>query len=311
MVKNSVILVAIDGSPTSMDMVSYLSEILSPNHVSVELFHIMARAPEPFYDLGVTDEAADYEAEISHWSRKNRSEIDECMETAKKKFMSSGFPEEAVCITIQNQQIGIARDIINKARLGCSALAVGRRGFGTLPDYMMGGVAAKLVETITHVPIAVVGNRPDARKILVAFDRSRDIQKGLEQVSDHFIRSIEEILLCHIVRPLAVPARPIQTFFTQNHEIQWLDENSRKIIPAMVKAKQRLKEIGYDTENFRTEIIKEKTSRADALAKEAAAMNFGTIIIGRRGASAVEEFSMGRVTRKVLSLCLESAVWIV
>ena len=311
MVKNSVILVAIDGSPEAMDMVSYLSEVLSPNHVNIELFHIMARAPEPFYDLGVTDSPADYEAEIRRWSHQSRSEIDEFVETAKKKFMSSGFPEEAVRITIQNQQIGIARDIINKADLGCSALVVGRRGFGTLPDYMMGSVAAKLVETITHVPIAVVGKQPDASKILVAFDRSRDIQKGLEGVGDHFTRSIEEILLCHIVRPLAVPTRPIRNIFTQRHEIQWLDENSRKIIPAMVKAKRRLEEIGYDPANFRTEIIKEKTSRADALAKEAAAMNFGTIIIGRRGASAVEEFSMGRVTRKILSLCPESAVWIV
>jgi nucleotide-binding universal stress UspA family protein len=45
--------------------------------------------------------------------------------------------------------------------------------------------------------------------------------------------------------------------------------------------------------------------------KEIEALGAGTLIIGRRGATSVEEFSMGRVTRKILNLAHSRAIWIV
>jgi len=78
-----------------------------------------------------------------------------------------------------------------------------------------------------------------------------------------------------------------------------------------VEAKQHLTRIGFDPDSFQTAILKEKASRADGLTKEAQSLGFGTIVIGRRGATTVEDFSMGRVTRKVLHLAPEKAIWIV
>ena len=79
----------------------------------------------------------------------------------------------------------------------------------------------------------------------------------------------------------------------------------------MVEAKQRLGRAGFDPQSFHTAIIKEKTSRAEGIMTEVEALGAGTLIIGRRGTTSVEAFSMGRVTRKILYLACSSAIWIV
>lgn len=51
-------------------------------------------------------------------------------------------------------------------------------------------------------------------------------------------------------------------------------------------------------------------SRAASLYNEAEKNGYGTIVIGRRGISVVEEFFMGRVARKITQMAKNSAVWI-
>jgi nucleotide-binding universal stress UspA family protein len=52
-------------------------------------------------------------------------------------------------------------------------------------------------------------------------------------------------------------------------------------------------------------------SRAADILSTAREGNYGTVIMGRRGISAVREFIMGRVTTKVLNGAEGLAVWIV
>ncbi|HSO18231.1 MAG TPA: universal stress protein, partial [Desulfosarcina sp.] len=183
---------------------------------------------------------------------------------------------------------------------------------GTLPANIPGSIASKLADTIAHIPLCIVGGQPETTKVHVAFDQSRGIRRGLEHMEPLLSRSLQEIFLCHIVRPLSVYQPANATYFTQKNEAYWLDENSRKIIPAMVAVKQLLIRAGFDQEKFRTAIMKEKTSRADSICKEADAAGAGTIIVGRRGTTTVDMFAMGRVTRKIYYMSTtDRAIWIV
>lgn len=306
-----VILMAVDGSEPCMDAINYISRILSPNQITIELFHVRAEAPEAVFDLGDDDGPTSYEAEISKWNDLKGNEIQTFMDKARNVFTHAGFPPDAVNTTIRSRKTGIARDIINESKQGYSLVVIGRKGLGTLPEFMMGSIAAKLAESMAHVPLVVVGGQPETTKVLVAFDRSRSIRKGIDSVSRLFSRSLEEILLCHIIRPLSVPHPVTCTYFSTKTEAHWLDEHSRQIIPAMVDVKKHLSSIGFDPNTFRTAILKKKISRADAIVREADAHEFGTLVVGRHGASSVKEFTMGRVTRKVLSMAYNKAVWII
>ena len=52
-------------------------------------------------------------------------------------------------------------------------------------------------------------------------------------------------------------------------------------------------------------------SRAKALIEKAQKTDCGSIIVGRRGISQVEDFNIGRVCQKVLHRAKDIAVWIV
>jgi nucleotide-binding universal stress UspA family protein len=304
-----VVLVAVDGSDQCLQTITYLSRILSPNEIGIKLFHVSAEAPEAVFDLIGSGSSAD-EAEISNWRDLKGTQIQAFVDKARNVFTNAGFPPGAVNTTIRSRKIGIARDIINESKRGCSVVVIGRKGFGSLPDFMMGSIAAKLAESITHVPLAIVGGRPEPGRVLVAFDRSRSIRKGFENVSSLFSRALEQILLCHTIRPLSVPHPATSTFFSTRSEAHWLDEHSKRIIPEMVAMRKLISRAGFDPKIFGTVILEKKASRADAIAREADVGGFGTIVVGRHGASAVKEFSMGRVTRKLLALSFNKAIWI-
>jgi nucleotide-binding universal stress UspA family protein len=306
-----VILAAVDGSNQSANTIAYLSRILSPENVRIELFHVLTEAPESVFDQGETEEIAAYGEEIGQWTSRRTMYIDRFMEAAKKTLVEAGFASENISYTIQTRRAGIARDILSRSHQGYSAVAIGRKGFGTLPEFMLGSIAAKLADTVTQAPLVIVGGQPETRKILVALDRSRIIRKGLDQVAPLLSRTLEEILLCHIVRPLSEPQPARESYFSSRNETHWLDESSRKIVPALVEAKQHMTRAGFEPKSFHTAIVKEKTSRADGLRGEAEALGIGTIIVGRRGTTSVDEFVMGRVTRKILYMAFNNAIWIV
>jgi len=311
MVTKPKVLLAVDGSPQSMLSVVYVSQMVDPKQIAVELFHVKADAPEAIFDLVGEEGKTIYAEEIGQWAAEASSNIDHFMEEAEAVFINAGFPAAHVTTTIKARQTGIARDILGESEQGYAALVFGRTGYGALGDYMVGSVAAKLVEAASYVPLVIVGGGIDNKKVMVAFDRSKHVREGVNQVGRLMVKGMDEMLLCHIVRPLALPSPAASYRIQAGYDTHWLDAKTQEIIPHMVEFKKRLLRLGFDQEIFRTAIVKEKISRAKGLFDEVEMGGFGTIIIGRRGLTSVEAFSMGRVTRKLIHLATRQAIWLV
>jgi nucleotide-binding universal stress UspA family protein len=309
------VLLAIDGSDQSLAAVHYVAGILSPRKTRITLFHVRSEIPETFLDQEDDDQDEfqdeSYNASVREWSEQVARNMQKLMNERAAVFSEAGFDASSVETLIEPRKAGYARDILNKSRQGYAALVVGRKGFGALGDLMMGSIAEKLVETVKHIPLAVVGGQPETRNCLIAFDRSQKAMKGVECVSSMFDAAKVNVLLCHIVRPLNIPASGIPELFKKSQEGSWVDANTRKIVPAMVDAKRVLMRGGIEESRFSTMILKEKASRAESLYSEMRSFKAGTIVMGRRGLSKVEEFSMGRVSRKLLHLAVDKAVWII
>jgi len=120
-----------------------------------------------------------------------------------------------------------------------------------------------------------------------------------------------EILLCHVIRPLSAQQMGAKELFLPKHEAEWISANQRKIVPVMNEAKRRLKEEGFSEEQISSEILTYQQSRAAAIIKKATKGGYDTIVLGRRGRTAVGEFMMGRVSRKILQFAYRSTLWIV
>jgi nucleotide-binding universal stress UspA family protein len=216
--------------------------------------------------------------------------------------VEQGVPEEAVSIKSQERQVGIARDIVLEAQKDYDSVVVGRWGVSKLKDLVWGSIANKLVGHLTHIPLCVVGGAPEAGKILVALDTSEEGMGTVDYVGAMVDGTDWGITLFHVIRGL-------DFVLPETGEILQDIEGAVKAL--LEQAVGRLEKAGLRPEQISTKTASGVASRAKAIVEEAKNGGYGTIVVGRRGLSRVEEFFMGSVSSKVMQLAQEMAVWVV
>lgn len=304
------ILVSVDGSLKSMSAVDYAGKIMSKEKTKITLFHVIMQQPETFLDFNMDSTPQDRHM-LEEWFEKSGKYMDKFMGSAVGLLTKSGFSPDSIEIISQKLETGYARDILKKASDNFDAIVIGRYGFSNLGDYVLGSITSKLAESIHKIPLIVVGTEVDTHKILIAFDGSQNSRQAVDYVANFADKENCQVLLLTIVRPLTTPVLPHETFFRQKYEKDWLDKSTRRIAPVLSEMRKRLISAGFADDRISEMILKEKQSRAEGIFSEARNQGFGTIVAGRRGLTNVSEFIMGRVTRKILFMGSDKAVWIV
>ena len=303
------ILMAIDRSDQSLNAVRYVGRLFSKKS-QIVLLHVMAEIPEAFRDMHV-DASGNRDGHVlGIWKVHQEEIIFDFMQKAQVILSRAGFAPETVSVKAQTLKSGIARDIINESYQDYSALVIGRTGVSKIEEITMGSVASKLVETIGHIPIIVVGESPESKKIMIALDGSEGSMKAVATVGALLDPAECEVMFCHVIRPLSIQQFSTKELFVQKHEADWIAANQRKIVPVLNEAKRRLLKAGFSEEQISSEILTHQKSRAAAIAKAAAAGGFDTIVFGRRGFTSVGDFKIGRVSRKILHFAFQPALWI-
>ena len=297
MVKNRrKILLAVDGSDQAFEAVRYVSRLFPPNCMEVLLFNVMTKVPESFWDIEKEPVYRHEVAAISAWELQQKKERQEFMERASQLFLDRNVPEDAVSIKIRERKVGIARDIVNESRHDYDGVVVGRWGMSLLKDYLWGSVANKLLGRLTHVPLCVVGGAPQIGKILLAIDASKGAMRAVDYVGTMADSTNWEVTLFHAVRGL------------DGEELNKAEKSMESVFEG---AHRYLEKAGFNRNQITTRMVTGVTSRAAAISIEAMNGGHGTIVLGRRGLSNVEEFTMGRVSNKVIHMAREIAVWVV
>ena len=304
------ILLAIDGSEQSLVAVRYIGRVISKKAQMI-LFHIMGEVPEAFRDMNIDPSATEVKLPLHIWKVHQKEIVNEFINKSREILVDSGMAPDAVAVKTKTMTAGMARDIFNESYHDYAALVIGRTGVSRIEEITMGSVAAKLVEVVSHIPIIVVGERPESNKILIAFDGSKGSMKAVKCAAALLDQTVCEIMLCHVIRPLSIQQLSAKELFIQKHEKDWIEVNQRKIVPAIMEAKKRLMDAGFLEDHISSEILTYAQSRAAAIAKAARDGDYNTVVLGRRGLSTVGNFQIGRVSRKILQFAYQPALWIV
>jgi len=296
------ILLAVDGSDQAFEAVRYVSQLFPPNRLEVVLFHVTSKIPESFWDIEKNPTFRHQLAPVAAWATQQQTAIQEFMEKSRQLFVEQGVPEGAVSIKSQERQVGIARDIVREAQKDYDSVVVGRWGVSKLKDLVWGSIANKLVGHLTHIPLCVVGGAPEAGKILVALDTSEEGMGTVDYLGTMVDGTDWGITLFHVIRGL-------DFVLPETGEILQDIEGAVKAL--LEQAVGRLEKAGLRPEQISTKTASGVASRAKAIVEEAKNGDYGTIVVGRRGLSRVEEFFMGSVSSKVMQLAQEMAVWVV
>jgi nucleotide-binding universal stress UspA family protein len=302
------VLLALDGSEQSLEMVRYVSQVLTLSNTEVVLFHVFEKVLPIFWDREQDPMAAKHLEYMQGWSSHKEEKVREFMEQASQLLANAGMPKDSVTINLQQRKQGIARDILEESRFGYDVIALGRRGLGGMEDAMLGSVANKVLMHAAGPAICLVGGKPRTGKILVGLDNSWGSMRAANFVGKMLSKENPSITLAHVVRfPQEEESGPLSGDYLQ--KIQ--DEAAEAIKPTFDKVIKSLTGMGLGAEKINTKVLSGVVSRSTALLNEARNGRFGTIVVGRRGVSEVEEFEMGRVAAKLTQVARDMAVWVV
>jgi nucleotide-binding universal stress UspA family protein len=275
--------------------------------------------PESFWDFDSDSGVRHKVLDFGTWKSRQEAIIEDFMERASRLLHQAGYPPDRVSVRVEARRVGVARDIIREVRKGYAAVALGRRGSSPLKGLVLGSIAQKVVSHAWRVPVWIVGGRPDPDKILVAMDRSEAAVRIFNYVTSYLGLQNKDVLLFHVIRELNIPRREDKRNLPNARWLEWLEklwretsDCEKEIMQTLFRQRIRsLEQTGGDASRIRTKIRTSGSSRAGSVVEEAEEGGYGTIVVGRRGHSRVEEFLMGRVSGKVLQMARDRAVLMV
>lgn len=317
------ILVAVDVSEWAYKVIEYVGRVLgAESELPVTIFHVMSPFPESFWDVE-SSPLVTYRPEVMQaWDVAQRKAVEAEMEKLADILVGYGIPRERISILVQQRQVGTARDIVFEAQKGYEALVVGRRGASRLKELIIGSIASKVLSRLTVVPLWVVGEKPQDKGVLIGLDPSDESMKAVRYVASVMggkDRPDWTVHLVHVVRALELLTVSYDPFFAPDERIEWMrsveqqhmEEVREKMGGVFEEARKILEEAGIRRKRIEEEIVSGAYSRAATLVEEARKRSCGTIVVGRRGLSKIEEFFLGRVSSKVLQIAPDKTVWIV
>ena len=144
-----------------------------------------------------------------------------------------------------------------------------------------------------------------AKKIMVAVDESKNSTRAVEYVATHMHPSAS-VTLFSVIPPSTSACEldsPALTPLFKEHRQAFcaLEATKKDRLKAFTeKAKKLLVEGGFPSKNVAIKIRKKKVGIARDILKEAEQGKYDTLVIGRRGVSAIKQFVMGSISNKVV-----------
>lgn len=307
------ILIAVDGSRHSLDAVTYVARQCSASSLEARLLFILPTDPEEvFRQIPMNEEfMRQMKERYDQCLMESRKEAERFLEHCRDVLVGAGFSEDRVGLSLCRWKEGIARDIVSEASRGYDGVVVGRRGLGRVESVLLGSVSEKVLQRVHDAPVWIIGGDIGSSKMLLAVDSSDNARKAVQYAAPFLADCGAEVALCHVVRgflPILGPS-PLQP--GEELEEQLLEGVKQRVASMFESYRECLEKAGVEARRIVNICRIGSHSRAAEILKVAREEGYGTVIMGRRGISAVREFLMGRVTRKVLSGAESLAVWIV
>jgi len=304
------ILLAVDSSIHSKHAIQYAVKMASVvKDFTCTLLHVQPAISQFLLDEARTDFKA--KDELKRVIRRNGEEAQRMLEKYKAQMGRMGIGEECIDMVIQPRLLGLAKDILDRAQEGLyDAIVVGRRGLSRAQKAFMGSVTGKLVEHSRVIPVWMVDGNVTSTRIIVAVDGSEDSLRAVDHLSFMVGENPDiSVTLFHVMPRFRNFC--VIDFDEKEGDVHKIIEKSDKrcIDRFYAQAQKKFKDAGIQEEQIAVKVAKRAVNVGKAILDEAKKGNYGTVVLGRRGAS--KAFFMGSVSRYVLERISSRALWLV
>jgi nucleotide-binding universal stress UspA family protein len=157
-------------------------------------------------------------------------------------------------------------------------------------------------------------------KILLAVDQSKSAMNAVRYVANLFKNQPDvSITLLHVFLPYlhGTPLEPAHPESEEEYGITkkfWEEAQHASGEKCLVQARKILTGTGLSDHQIQTKSIEPLPAISDVaheILKESEKGGYGTIVLGKRGLSAIEHFMIGSVTEKIVRHAKGHTVWVI
>jgi nucleotide-binding universal stress UspA family protein len=308
---SKMVVVPVDGSENAHRSLEYIDLMYGKDHnLEVTLKYVLPSLPPILADdRSMKRETA---MKLKTLENKNIRMAEQILFKAKNLLIKKGFKEDLVQTVSRKKDRGIAQDICNWVESKrADAVLMTTRGRSRLEAFFMGEVSSKLLEYCRVCPVWIVEGTVTSNRVLIAIDNSENALRAVDHAGFMLSGTDCPVTIFHSMRHLRrfVP----QEVLDEAPELEelWKTKAGQEIEPFMTKAKEMLVKAGVSESQISEKVVDGSRSAASDILEEARNNEYGTIVMGRRGISGVQEFFMGSVSSKVLQSSTGMATWIV
>jgi nucleotide-binding universal stress UspA family protein len=304
------ILLAVDESVHSKQAVQYAARMSSAaQDMAYTLFNVEALVPRIFTTAAATD--SEVRDRVAQLVRKNADAARSAVQGCRDVMVREGIPASRVETVTEPMQMGMAKDILNRAEKGAyAAIVLARRALTPSRDFFIGTTAAKVVEHAIDIPVWIVAGEKTSMKIMVAVDGSENSLRDIEHLI-HLVgaRPDLQLTLFHVLSHL----RHYYSvdFEVENPKLQEVleREDKRRMEAFYEEARQRLRTAGIKKTQIRLKTAARSHDISTAILAEAKTGQYGTVVIGRRGER--DAFFTGRIAMRLVQKVTDQTLWVV
>ncbi len=311
------ILIAVCNCAPSEQIVKYVANICSSEKdIVYGLFNVRSLLPQTLLEKIETNPKARAEAEAL--VREESEATNWALERFRHLMVCEGIKARCIQLITKPVELGIAKDILNKAEDGSyDAIVLGRQGLTPSNDTHIGSIAGKVVEHALKIPIWIVAGEATSMGVLLAVDGSQNSLRAL----DHVLRMVGanpelRLTIFHVPANLKYceivleTGRAYDAAMEKSHlQESILDDDNRRMKAFYDKAYERIKAAGLDKSRLGIKSRVWGHDIAMAVIDEAIAGQHGTIVVGRRGER--KAFFSGQIAARLLQKVSDQALWVV
>jgi len=146
------------------------------------------------------------------------------------------------------------------------------------------------------------------RNILIAADESENAERAVLYVAN-FLRGMKgfKVTVVHVIR------EPEEDYFPSEEEkMKWYENYGKKADLILERYRRTLIDAGFASEDVATrKTLRYCPSMAECILAERDKLEYGTLVVGRKGLSRKEEFLFGSISGKIVRTARNCTVWVV
>ena len=299
------LLFGVDGSERAYQALYNLGSVLEPTDIR---FHLFYAAPESA--LFYPGELSTLSGEPGQWQKAQEGQARAIIERAVGLLLDLGFKRSRIEQELRLKSVNAAQDILAASeRQAPSAIVLARKGRSAVKRFFLGSTTAMVCQYAEKLPVWVVGNQSlEPPHLLVALEESQYAERILAHVGEHFGKLPgTRVTLFHVMA-----AKP-PGYWDDGHILDEKERSERQRIVAkwraayeedtgdlFLKAKSQLTAAGVPGINISIKIQTLVEGIARDILTEAGRGDYNILAFGRRGSSAIKEFTLGSRAAKML-----------